>query len=303
MNNEAFKMKGIISPVVTLYNEKGDIDWEANKKLADNLIDKGIHGILFMGSSGEFSALTLEERKQFMEVMTAHVNKRATVLIGIGTTSIKDTIELGQHAANCHADGVLVVNPYYWNYSSEQLITYYQTVADEIKIPVLIYNIPSLTGQSISPEIVEALALSRNNIVGIKDTIENISHVSKMIEITKKRPDFAVFAAFDEHIFPSLLNGAAGAINGTSVFAPEPSVKLYEAMENNNLEEAAVLHKQLISLMNIYQLSEPLFLAMKEAVHQTVLDKQTGSRIPCGPITKDLTEKVSLFLKENKVMN
>lgn len=295
---DTYLFKGIIAPVVTLFDTNGEIDWEANQKLADSLINRGVHGILLMGSTGEFSALTKEERQLFAEKMTAHIDGRVQVLIGTGSTSLKDTIELSQHAQTVEADGVLVVNPYYWKYPEEQLYSYYTTIADEIKMPMMVYNIPQLTGQSLSPDLVRKLAISRENIVGVKDTILDVGHIRKLIfSIKGERPDFAVFPAFDEHLLPGLELGAAGSVNGTAVFAPEFSVGLFKAFSQGNYEEALRLHRKIAELMPIYEYSDPLFLAIKEAVHQRVLRYETGFRAPSAPVS-DLKQKVKDLLNQ-----
>jgi 4-hydroxy-tetrahydrodipicolinate synthase len=297
-----YTFQGIIPPVVTLFNGNGEIDWQANKDLADWLIGQGVHGILLMGSTGEFSSLTIEERQKFVQEMTSYINKRIPVLIGTGTTSLKDTIRLSQHAEAIGADGVLIVNPYYWNFNEKQLFEYYLTVADSVSVPILIYNIPQLTGQSLSSDLVKNLALSRDNIVGIKDTISDIGHIRDLIlTVKEKRPDFAVFSAFDDHLLPALQLGSAGSINGTAIFAPELSVKLYESYRSDHYQEAIVTHQQLIKLMKFYEVSTPFFLGIKEAVNQRVLKKDTGSRAP-GFLDSDIHNKVKILLKSNKLL-
>ncbi|MEH7224700.1 dihydrodipicolinate synthase family protein [Bacillus sp. JJ1566] len=300
MERETGKFHGIISPVVTLFNEDGDFNWEANKQLTDFLIDKGVHGILFMGSTGEFSSLSIDMRKRFMEDMIPYVNNRVPVLIGTGSTSLADTIELSRHAQDCGADGVLVVSPYYWKFTENQLFDYFTSVSKSIDISILIYNIPMLTGQSLSPQLIARLAESYDNIVGIKDTIDNLGHIRKLIfETKKKREDFAVFAAFDDLVLPALQIGAKGSVHGTSVFAPEHSVNLYNCFKSGKLEEALDHHQKIISLMSVYELSEPLFLAIKETVHQTVLGYKTANLPPAFAEDITLNEKVGLFINSH----
>lgn len=301
MGNQ-YTFHGIIPPVVTLFDKNGEIDWQSNKDLADWLINQGVHGLLLMGSTGEFSSLTIEERQEFAKEMTGYINKRTTVLIGTGTTSLKDTIRLSQHAESVGADGVLVVNPYYWNFNEKQLYEYYMTVAESISIPVLIYNIPQLTGQSLSSDLVKNLALSRDNIVGIKDTISDIGHIRELILTVKaERPNFSVFSAFDDHLLPALQIGSAGSINGTAIFAPELSLKLYESFRADLYQEALITHQDLIKLMKIYEVSTPFFLGIKEAVNQRVLKKDTGSRAP-GFLDCGIQNKVDRFLTANKLL-
>jgi 2-dehydro-3-deoxy-D-pentonate aldolase len=297
-----YKFKGIIPPVVTLFNKDGEFDWEANYVLADHLIKKGVHGLLYMGSMGEFSSLSLQERKLFVEKMVRYVDGRVPVLIGTGTTSLKDTIYLSQHAESVGADGVLVVNPFYWKFTEHQLYDYYMNLAKSLKIPLVIYNIPSLTGQDLSPDLILRLAMDHENIVGIKDTTERLGHIRQLISITHQRSDFAVFAAFDDLILPALQMGAAGAINGTATFLPELSVRLFESFKAGQYQEALALNESILKLMSIYELSQPLFIAVKEAVHQLILGYQTNYQLPiteCDPLKKD----VQLFLKQNHLFS
>ncbi|MFD2922232.1 dihydrodipicolinate synthase family protein [Halobacillus naozhouensis] len=304
MENQHILFKGVFPPVVTLFDQNGEFDWDENQRLTDVLIDQGVHGLLYLGSTGEFSALTKEERKQFAEEMVRHVNGRVPVLVGTGTTSLKETIELSQHAESVGADGVLIVNPYYWKYSEDQLYHYYTTIADHVSTSIMLYNIPQLTGQNLSSDLVCRLAKDHQNIVGIKETVADIGHIRDMIlSIKPVRPDFSVFAAFDEHLLPALQIGADGSINGTAVFEPRLSVQLYEAFQKEEYLETIQYHQKLIELMPIYQYSDPLFMAIKEAVHQHVLENETGSRSPCLPSTNELKQRVSKLLKEYTFSN
>jgi 2-dehydro-3-deoxy-D-pentonate aldolase len=297
MEQKKCRFHGIIPPVVTLFDGNGDFDWEANKQLTEYLISQGVHGILYMGSTGEFSSLSMQQRKKFVQEMVEYVDGRVPVLVGTGTASLTDTIELSQHAQQCGADGILVVNPYYWKFTEDQLFEYYTAVADSVDLSVLIYNIPLLTGQNLSPKLVAKLAESRENIVGIKDTIENLGHIRQLIAETKKvRDDFAVFAAFDDLILPALQLGAAGAINGTSVFAPGFSVDLYTFFQGKEYNKALDQHQNITALMPVYEYSQPLFIAIKEAVHQEVLGFDTPYFAPGLLLDQTVKGKVKELL-------
>lgn len=294
------QFRGIIPPVVTLFDDSGEVDMDANMQLADWLIDKRVDGILLMGSTGEFSSLTSKERKQFASEMTKHINGRIPVLIGTGSTSLKETIDLSRHAETIGANGVLIVNPYYWNFTDEQLYQYYSAVAKAISLPILLYNIPQLTGQNLSSDLVCRLAANHQNIVGIKETVIDIGHIRNIIlSVQQVRHDFTVFSAFDEHMLPAPQIGATGSINGTSIFVPELSVDLYRSYQNGEYGKAIELHEKLAELMPIYQYSTPLFTAIKEAVHQRVLRRNTGTRLPCIPTSNELKSKVRKLLEES----
>ncbi|MDQ0247540.1 4-hydroxy-tetrahydrodipicolinate synthase [Bacillus fengqiuensis] len=295
---KALNFHGIIPPVVTLFDEAGNLDLELNKRYIEQLILRNINGILLMGSSGEFSSLTLEENKLYVREMIKHINGRIPVMVGVGHTSLKEVLELTSYAEEQGANGVLVVSPYYWKLSDEQLYRFYSTIANHTVLQVFIYNIPLLTGQNLSVELIKKLAEAHPNIAGIKETVSDFGHLRQVLtEVTKVRSDFRVFSAFDEHLLPAQMIGAAGSINGTAVFAPEISVDLYEAYQKGNLAEAEKKHRMISKMMELYTFTPTFFTAMKEAVHQRWFDVPAGHRAPCDVYPADLSDNVASLLK------
>jgi 4-hydroxy-tetrahydrodipicolinate synthase len=293
------KFQGIIPPVVTLFDEAGNLDLMLNKRYIDKLISQNIHGILLMGSSGEFSSLTTEERKLYVREMIKHINGRVPVMVGVGHTSLKDVLDLTSYAEEHGADGVLVVNPYYWKLSDEQLYRFFSCVAEHTKVQVFIYNIPQLTGQNLSVELIKRLAEAHSNIVGIKETVSDFGHIRQVLtETIKVRSDFQVFSAFDEHFLPALMIGAAGSINGSAVFAPEIAVDLYETFQKGDLLAAQKNHQVISKLMDIYTYCPTFFTAMKEAVHQRWFDVPAGHRAPNDVFSGELRNNVATLLKK-----
>ncbi|WP_404322616.1 dihydrodipicolinate synthase family protein [Cytobacillus firmus] len=289
---------GIIPPVVTLFDEAGNLDLELNRRYLDKLISQNIHGILLMGSSGEFSSLSIEERKLYVREMIKHIHGRVKVMVGVGHTALKEVLELTSYAEEQGADGVLVVSPYYWKLSDDQLYRFYSTVASHTELPVFIYNIPQLTGQNLPVELIVKLAKDYPNISGIKETVGDFGHIRQVItEVKKVRPDFLVFSAFDEHMLPALMIGAAGSINGSAVFAPEVSVDLYESYQRGDLAEAQINHQQISKLMDVYTYCPTFFTTMKEAVHQRWFETAAGHRVPFDVYPADLRENVRSLLK------
>ncbi|MDM5222635.1 dihydrodipicolinate synthase family protein [Peribacillus sp. NJ11] len=289
---------GIIPPVVTLFDETGNLDIPLNRSYIDLLISKNIDGILLMGSSGEFSSLTTEERKLYVREMIKHINGRVPVMVGVGHTSLKEVLELTSYAEEHGANGVLVVNPYYWKLSDEQLYRHFSSVANHTNLQVFIYNIPLLTGQNLSIELIKKLAEDHSNITGIKETVSDFGHLRQVLEEVKKvRSDFRVFSAFDEHLLPAQMIGAAGSINGSAVFMPEISVDLYESYQKGDLAEAQKYHQVISKLMDVYNYGPTFFTAMKEAVHQRWFDVPAGHRSPCDVYPVDLSDKVAALLK------
>ncbi|MBM7691545.1 4-hydroxy-tetrahydrodipicolinate synthase [Peribacillus deserti] len=292
---------GIIPPVVTLFDEAGNLDLELNRQYIDLLISQNIHGILLMGSSGEFSSLTSEEHKLYVREMIKHIKGRIPVMVGVGHTALKEVLQLTSYAEEHGADGVLVVSPYYWKLSDEQLYRFYSIVANHTKLQVFIYNIPLLTGQNLPVELIKKLAEAHSNIAGIKETVSDFGHLRQVLtEVRKVRSDFRVFSAFDEHLLPAQMIGASGSINGSAVFAPEISVNLYNSYQNGNLALAEKNHQTLSKLMELYTFTPTYFTAMKEAVHQRWFNTAAGHRAPCDVFPADLRDQVAALLQSIK---
>lgn len=290
--------QGIIPPVVTLFDETGNIDIALNRSYIDELISRNIDGILLMGSSGEFSSLTTEERKLYVREMLKHINGRVPVMVGVGHTALKEVHELTSYAEEHGANGVLVVNPYYWKVSDEQLYRHFSSVANHTNLQVFIYNIPLLTGQNLSIELIKKLAQDHLNIAGIKETVSDFGHLRQVLaEVKKVRSDFKVFSAFDEHLLPAQMIGAAGSINGSAVFAPEISVDLYQSFHKGDFAKTQEKHQVISKLMDVYNYGPTFFTAMKEAVHQRWFDVPAGHRAPCDVYPADLGDKVAALLK------
>lgn len=216
------KFHGIIPPVCTIFDETGDLDRNGMGKLIDFLIKSKVDGLFFLGSVGEFSQMSSDERKAVAEFAIEYVDGRLPVLIGTGSSNTREAIELSLHSKKHGADGVVIINPYYWSLSEENLYKHYARIAEKVQLPILLYNFPTITGQDLNPEIVLKLAKSHSNIVGIKDTVDSAGHIRETILTVKaERSDFAVFAGFDDHLWNTLSLGGDGCISASTNFAPE----------------------------------------------------------------------------------
>ncbi|WP_058914037.1 dihydrodipicolinate synthase family protein [Entomohabitans teleogrylli] len=294
----AVQFSGIIPPVSTLFTSDGQFDPQSTGVLIDDLINAGVDGLFFLGSGGEFSQLSVDERQAVAQFVTGHVNKRVPVLIGTGGTSARETIVLSQHAQACAADGIVVINPYYWKVSEQNLVHYYQQVADSVTLPVILYNFPALTGQDLTPAIVKRLVESRKNIVGIKDTIDSIAHIRSMINTVKaEHPHFSVLCGFDDHLFNTLMMGGDGAISASVNFAPQLSVNLWRAFLEGDLSTAAKIHRKLVQVPQIYQLDTPFVNVIKEAMVLCGRKMSTWTMPPAGVLDDVRRQQLKALLK------
>jgi 4-hydroxy-tetrahydrodipicolinate synthase len=261
--------KGLMLALVTPFDEKGELDLQATEAVLERHVESGVDGIVALGSTGEFSHLEGDERRRFAEEVVRIINDRVPLVIGVGSSGTREAISLAQHAEEAGADAVVAVSPFYWKVGEEALFRHFAAVSESVSIPVLIYNFPMLTGIDLSPALVRRVAEGCPNVVGIKDTVTEYIHTVNVIREAKSvRPDFAVLAGFEDQILPALLAGSDGSICGLANVAPELFVNLVRAFEDGDLEEAAQLHRRVLSLMALGAQSDPPIGAIKLAMNK-----------------------------------
>lgn len=258
---------GILSPIITVLDEQGRLDFNGNALHINRLIANGINGILFLGSIGEFFALSLEEKKEFIRFAVKTVDKRVPVLIGTGGTVQAEVIELTRFAEQAGADAAVVISPYYFKLDQETIYRYYAELARSTSLPIMLYNFPDRTAADLGPELVRRLATEFNHIVAIKDTVDNISHTRKLIQAVKdKRPDFSVLSGFDEYLIPNLMAGGDGVLSGLTNIVPEVFAGLMQAYAAKELDKVTAAQTKISLLMNLYDVTSPFIAGIKGAV-------------------------------------
>lgn len=297
MANEPM-FKGIIPPVSTIFDQKGNLDRQGTGLLIDFLIDAGVDGLFFLGTGGEFSQMSFEQRKEVAEFAVEYVKGRLPVLIGTGSTSTDEVIALSLHAKEVGADGVVVINPYYWTLSDDNLYAHYAKIAEAVDLPILLYNFPNLTGQDLTPSFVHKLAVAYKNIVGIKETVDTAGHIREIIlKVKPERPDFSVLAGFDDHLLNTLALGGDGVISASGNFAPELTIGIYKAFNEGNLAKAVELHRQLAPVPLMYKLDSPFVSVIKEAIALRGLAVSTYVLPPASPLSEAKKEELKEILQ------
>lgn len=290
---------GVIPPVATILDKDGRINEKGMGNLIDFLINSEVNGLFFLGSGGEFASMSNELRKEVAEFATRYVNGRVPVLIGTGAPSTKDTISLSLHAKQVGADGIVVINPYYYKLTEADLFQHYAEIAENVDLPIILYNYPELTGQDLSPEFVLWLAKAYPNVIGIKETVVAVSHIREMIQLVKtEKPDFSIFCGYDEHFLNTLSLGGDGLIGATANFVPEIQIDLYQAFKKGNYGQAIEMHRKTASLMPLYKLNSPFINVVKEAILMRGIEISTDVLAPAGPLSEEKKEQVKKYLSE-----
>ena len=299
MTKSIKNFRGIMPPVSTIVDAQGRFDAEATGRLLDNLIAAGVDGVLLLGSAGEFFSMDQAMRKEVAAFCLKHIDERIITLVGTGACGTKESLELSRHAAEHGADGVMVINPYYSPMSEDCLFGHYMALAETTPCPVMLYNFPAMTGQDLSVELIARLAAAHPNICGLKDSVTDMGHTRRVIlEVTSKRPDFAVFSGFDDHILCNLVLGGAGGIPGTAIFAPQFICGLYKAFTEGRMDAAFALHRQVSLLTNVYAVETPYFGTLKEAARLCGMEGlSTAVLPPSQPLSAEGKTKLTRLLQ------
>ena len=265
--------------LITPFKESGEIHYEKLEEIVEEQIAGGTDAIVACGTTGEASTMTHEEHLDVIRFACEKVKGRIPVVAGTGSNCTETAVYLSQEAERLGADGVLVVSPYYNKATQKGLYRHFSAVAESIKIPVILYNIPGRTGVNIAPETIAKLCENVENIVGVKEASGNFSAIAQLMNLTDGRID--LYSGNDDQIVPMLALGGKGVISVLSNIAPRQTHAICEAFFAGNVKESARLQLAAIPLI------EALFcevnpIPVKAAMN--LMGKETG------PLRMPLTE-------------
>jgi len=237
--------KGCGTAIVTPFTDDG-VNFEEFEKLLENQIANRIDAIIVCGTTGESSTMTLEERKKTIQFAVDVVHKRVPVIAGTGGNCTKSAIEMTKFAESAGVDGALIVTPYYNKTTQQGLVAHYKAIANETKLPIILYNVPSRTGVNILPKT--CLELSKiENIVAVKEASGNLSQVAEIANLCGE--DLAIYSGNDDQILPVLSVGGIGVISVLSNIMPEFTHTMVEDFLGGNLEKATQAQIKAIPLI------------------------------------------------------
>lgn len=285
--------KGCGTAIATPFSKDG-VNFEVFKDIIEDQIKEGVDSIIVCGTTGESATMSEAERKDTIKFVVDTVNKRIPVIAGTGSNNTKSAIELTKYAESVGVDGVLVVTPYYNKATQKGLIEHYTKIANETKLPIIMYNVPSRTGVNILPET--CLELSKiDNIVAIKEASGNISQVAKIASLCGS--NLNIYSGNDDQIIPVLSLGGIGVISVLSNVKPKFTHDMVYDFLNGNIHEAT--KKQLESI----ELIDSLFcevnpIPVKAALN--MLGYEYGvPRLPLTELDSSKKEKLEHILFKN----
>jgi len=253
-----FKPEGVYVAMLTPFDEDGAINEGELRRIVDFQIEGGVHGLFPISSVGEFIHMSREEKVRMMEIMVDQNKGRVKITPGVGSSLPAESIFLAQKARELGCDGVVVAPPYFYQLSQENIEAYFETIADAVDIPNILYNIPLFT-QPVSYDVVKRLSRHKN-VVGMKDSsgsMVDFMHFMDKIKIAGE--DINVLTGREETLFPCLMVGGKGCMTAAAGILPEIMVDIYNAWKNQNYEAARKLQASILLIMRtMFSLPFPL---------------------------------------------
>lgn len=288
------KIEGIITPIVTPFyrNEEQAINYDALKQLIDRLIEKGVAGIFILGSNGEFHLVSPEETVEMTKKTVEYVAGRVPVYVGTGGNSTQQVIKLSKEVEKAGADALSIITPYFISPSDKELVNHFKLIAENTKLPIVLYNIPKTTKINLSKEVVKELA-KIDNIIAIKDSSGDMENLKGYIEVCKGT-NMKVLVGSDSKIAPAIKLGAVGAIAGTSNVITEHVCLLYETLKNKEYEKAKKLQNEIEIIRNVLKL-ESVPAVMKRSVEWLGINVGPA-RLPVLEVSKETDDKIKGML-------
>lgn len=271
--------KGAGVAIVTPMKENYEVDYEALEQNINYQIENGTDCIVIAGTTGEGATLSMEEHTQVIKAAVDFTKHRIPVVAGTGSNCTETAIQLSQEAEEVGVDGLLLVTPYYNKATQKGLIKHYTAVADSVKLPIILYNVPSRTGCNIMPETVAELVKNVENIVGIKDATGNLSHAAQMMNLCDGKLE--LYSGNDDQVLPLLSIGGIGVISVLSNVAPRQTHDMVMEYLNGNHAKAMKIQLDAIPLINAL-FSEVNPIPVKAAMNMLGM--------PAGPLRAPLYE-------------
>jgi 4-hydroxy-tetrahydrodipicolinate synthase len=250
------KYSGIVIPMLTPFTDDGKIDLEAVERITDTFISKGVYPFI-LGTTGEGPSLSSKERRRFVEFICKKYSGKTIIYAGLSGNCVEESIESAKEFIDLGTDVIVAVLPSYFALKAGQMQKYFESVAESISKPMIIYNITATTHMSIPLDVVEKLS-HHPNIVALKDSERDLTRLDTAIDIFKDRDDFSHLIGWAAKSFYGLSKGSDGLVPSTGNITPGMFKKMYDAVLEGNLEIGERLQNETDQLASIYQSDKTL---------------------------------------------
>ncbi|MBL7072756.1 MAG: 4-hydroxy-tetrahydrodipicolinate synthase [Candidatus Omnitrophica bacterium] len=286
--------KGSYVAIVTPFND-GDIDEKAFRKLIEFHIDSGTDGLVPCGCTGEAATLTIPEQKRLIKIAVEVCDKRIPVIAGTGSNSTREAIELTVHAKKAGCDGALIITPYYNKPTPGGQYKHYAEIAKNAEFPIMLYNVPSRTGISLSPSTVARLS-KIENIVAIKEAAGSCQQVMDILSLS----DIIVMSGDDSLTLPFMAMGSTGVVSVVANIVPEKVHNLTQSQFEGKYDEARRIHYETMDLCKAMFI-ETNPLPVKTALSMMGMVREEW-RLPLCEMEKENKIKLRQMLERYKLI-
>lgn len=286
--------KGAGVAIVTPMNEDGSVNYEKFGELIEFQIANGTDAIIVCGTTGESSTLTHEEHLDVIKYCTEKVAGRIPVVAGTGSNCTETAVYLSGEAEKYGVDGLLLVSPYYNKATQNGLYTHFKTIAESVKLPIILYNVPSRTGCNILPDTVIRLCHDVENIVGVKEASGNLSQIARLAAKAKGTVD--IYSGNDDQIVPILSLGGKGVISVLSNVAPKETHEICAKYFEGDVEGSRDLQLRAMDLCDAL-FCEVNPIPVKKALN--LMGMEAGSlRLPLTEMEEANAAKLEKAMRE-----
>lgn len=233
------RWKGIHTVLITPFKKDFSLDLEGHRRNVEFAAASSAHVLVCLGTQGEFSSLSFEERKAVMRITVEATKGRKPVICGTGSSSTLEVIESNKYAKDIGADAVMVTAPYFAEVTQEGVIDHFRRIGEASRLPIFLYNAPARAGFNLTPPLLKKLA-ELPNIIGVKQATRNVTELEETVTVGKDR--LVVIGGAEAMIWPCLAMGMAGSTSTAASFMPDPMVEIYEAALNGKLKEGIDLY-------------------------------------------------------------
>lgn len=286
--------KGAGVAIVTPMKENGEVNYEKFAEMIEFQIANGTDAIIVCGTTGESSTLTHEEHLDVIKYCTEKVAGRIPVVAGTGSNCTETAVYLSGEAEKYGVDGLLLVSPYYNKATQNGLYTHFKTIAESVKLPIILYNVPSRTGCNILPDTVIRLCHDVENIVGVKEASGNLSQIARLA--AKARGTVDIYSGNDDQIVPILSLGGKGVISVLSNVAPKETHEICAKYFEGDVEGSRDLQLRAMDLCDAL-FCEVNPIPVKKALN--LMGMEAGSlRLPLTEMEEANAAKLEKAMRE-----
>jgi 4-hydroxy-tetrahydrodipicolinate synthase len=286
---------GVFAAMTTPFAADGSLDLDGLRQLVDRLIDNGVDGLTPNGSTGEFTSLTHEERKQVVEVVVEQAADRVPVIPHTGALTTAEAVELSCHANDVGASGVLAIAPFYEPIALDEIRGYYQAISDDVSIPVGIYNLPPATGVNLEPAFVAQLAREIENVSFIKDSTGDLTQLARLVH--EHGDVVTVFNGADTLLLAAFGAGVPAAIIGAPNLIPAQTTAVYDAYADGRDDDARAQLREIYDVLQ-FLLSGGYYAALVKGGLELLGQSAGAPRLPILPLRGEMLEELETILAQ-----